>query len=277
MPNLRIIYDNAADRGTITASSEAGAKLGVGNLKKDRKSLVWRATGTSATLTVVWPTAEVLGGVCLPFTNLTSTATMRVRGYTNAADLTPAFDTGHHLAAPYAPLGLFSWGTQAIGVNAYAFGGGSYACCWFAHTGVKKIVIELNDPQNTKGYIEAARLVTGAYWTPEINADWGAVVEILDTSKAERSEAGESRVDLGTRAKKISINQKQLNPLDRARMWEIINGNGMAVPVLFSLHPEDDDSTLEQTYTLYGRLVQKSKFTHQYHKAYGAPLEIEEV
>jgi uncharacterized protein YodC (DUF2158 family) len=277
MPNLRIIHDNAADRATLTASTEAGSKLGVANLKKDKKSQVWRATAKTATLTVVWPTQEIVGGVALPFTNLTSTATIRVRGYINPTDLTPAFDTGNQAACPYAPLGLFSWGTQPMGVNAYAFGGGAYACTWFDHIGVRKLVIDIADAANLNPYVEASRLVVGSYWSPALNADWGAAIDLIDTSKSERSDAGELLTDLGTRAKKISINQKQLDPLDRARLWDIILTNGMVTPILFSLHPEDIDPTLEQTYQVYGKMVQKTRFTHQYHQTYGAPIEIEEV
>ena len=48
--NVRIIYDNAADRATITASSTAGV-LVASNMQDDRKSVVWRSTSTSATIT----------------------------------------------------------------------------------------------------------------------------------------------------------------------------------------------------------------------------------
>jgi hypothetical protein len=49
MPNLRIVSDNAADRGTTTVSSSVGA-FGPGNLKNDLKSLVWRSSGSGANL-----------------------------------------------------------------------------------------------------------------------------------------------------------------------------------------------------------------------------------
>ena len=78
MANLRIIYDNAADRATLTASTTAGT-LGVANLQNNRKGRPWRATGTTARLGATWAAPERIGGVFLPFCNLSPTATMRVR------------------------------------------------------------------------------------------------------------------------------------------------------------------------------------------------------
>lgn len=56
MANLRIIYDNAADRATLTASTTAGA-LAATNLQRDEKAAIWRSTDTTATLTATWATA----------------------------------------------------------------------------------------------------------------------------------------------------------------------------------------------------------------------------
>jgi hypothetical protein len=49
MPNLRIISDNAADRGVTTPSSVAGSFVAA-NLKNDKKSIVWRSAGDAVNL-----------------------------------------------------------------------------------------------------------------------------------------------------------------------------------------------------------------------------------
>lgn len=84
MPNLRIIYDNIADTATITATSTSGS-LSTSNLKKDIKGLVHRSIGNSVTYTLVWASARTIGGVALPATNLSATATIEVRLYSNSA------------------------------------------------------------------------------------------------------------------------------------------------------------------------------------------------
>lgn len=97
--NLRIIYKNRIDdtTTTITSSVVALGTTNVNNLKKDAKSLVLRTTGQENTLTVNFGGTVTIRGVVLPFTNLTSTATIKVTtigGETALAsvEVTGAFD-----------------------------------------------------------------------------------------------------------------------------------------------------------------------------------------
>lgn len=278
MPNLRIIYNNATDRATLTASSEVSASMAVGNLYTDIKADIWRSVGTSATITATWTVTETIGGVILPFCNFTSQATIRVRGYSAAADLVPLFDTAAVEAAPAPVLGLWDWGAQSLGSNAYAYGGGTAGRVWIPTPGaVKKIVIDIADPTNTYGYIEAGRLVCGAYWSPEYNADSGAPVTPADTSKHYRTEAGNLLTDIGTRHRKQSISLSAMTATDRATLWDILWVNGMSRPLLFSLYPNDADAKLEQTHQLYCKLGAVSAMATPYFQRYATSLDLEEV
>ena len=107
MANLRIVYDNAANRATVAASTTAGT-LTASNLLTDIKSQVWRSIGTSATLTLEWDDAEMVGMVSLPFASLTSEATIQVLGYLYTTDSNPLFDTGEQFACPSA-FGTFDY------------------------------------------------------------------------------------------------------------------------------------------------------------------------
>lgn len=275
---LRIVYDNAADRATVSASASASAALGPANLQNNRKSKVWRSTTTSATLTATWTSGEIAGVVALPFSNLTQTATIRVRGYTNIADAVPVIDTGVVLAANYAPFGMFDWGANPLGVNSYSYSSSIYGVVWFEETIVRKLVIDLVDVDNDAGYIECGRLVTGWYWSPSHNPEYGLGLTYLDSTKHERTDAGGLRTERGTRAKKLSFDLKNLSPTDRSQFWTMLTKNGMATPMFISVHPdESEDPTLEQAYQLFGSLSQSSRVTHQSYAAYATQVEIEEI
>ena len=97
MSNLRVIYDNAADRATLSSSATQGT-LGVSNLLSDIKSKVCRSTGTSLSVSAVWSTPETIGGVAMPFTNLSPTATARVR-LTGEASVTNMLTTSEVFSA----------------------------------------------------------------------------------------------------------------------------------------------------------------------------------
>lgn len=276
MPNLRIVYNNVADSATLTASSTAGS-LTVTRLVTDYKSEVWRATSTSATLTATWSTAQMLGVVSLPFCNFTSTATIRVRGYTEPSDPTPFFDTTAKPCCAYSPLGQWDWGAQPLGVNAFSYAGGAYATVWFPIASVKKLVIDLVDTANTAGYIEAGRLVTGSYWTPALNADYGASVAPVDSTKVERTDSGDPIRGRGHKHRLLSVNLSEMSESDRAQCYNLLVGNGLARPVFISLYPESDTPQLEQSHQLYGQLNQLGAIAVPIFNRYSAPITVEEV
>ncbi|PHV29517.1 hypothetical protein CSQ93_05480 [Janthinobacterium sp. BJB426] len=276
MTNLRIIYDNAGDRAVLTASSQADA-LGPANLQHDDKFYLLRSVGLALTITATWPSPQIVGCAALPFCNLTPTATIRVRGYVEPGDAMPDFDTGVVPACEYARLGMWDWGALPLGVNAFSYGGGTYARCWLPMVSVKKLVIELADPDNPAGYIEAARLVVGPYWSPEQNASYGAGVTSFDTSTQNRTGAGSQTVERGAMYRKLSIELEHMTPLDRAELWRIVRGNGLTLPLLVSLYPDSDDGELEQAHQVYGRLASNFAITTPYYQTYATNIEIEEM
>jgi hypothetical protein len=272
--NMRIVADNAASRAaTLTASSTSGV-LAVSNLQIDDKSVVWRATGTTATLTVTWSAAETVSCVALPFCNLSPTATIRVRGYSDAAGVTQVFDTAAQLACPAPAVRLRGW-TAAQAASAYANGGGAYARIWFAAASVQRIVIDLADASNLQGYIEAACLVVGAYWAPVYNASSASMTPV-DTTDLYRTDAGGQGADAGYIYRQMPIDLSLMPPADRATFVNILR-NSRAYPILVSLFPNSSDLELERDNMIYGRRSKDSDVAIQYARAYSTTIEIEEI
>lgn len=272
---MRVVYDNAVDRSTLTATAGVGTLVAT-NLLTDIKSEVWRTATTTAQITLTWVNTESVGCAALPFCSLSQTATMRVRGYTNAADATALFDTGNVLCSPNG-FGKWNWGATPLGVNAYAYSGAAYGMVWFAHAFVKKLVIDIIDTGNTLGYIEAARVVTGPYWTPLYGADYGAQLSVGDLSKHERSDAGDLRTDRGAMFKKVSLDLSYMPAEDRNVVWDIARTNGMSKPLLFSLSPTNTDTIEDQMFQVYGKLSQQSALRYQFMSQFSTSIELEEI
>lgn len=276
MANLRVVYDNAVDRATVSTSSTAGS-LGANNMKSDFKSEVWRSTSKTAnTITLTWPAAEIVAMVALVFCNLTATATIQVHGYAEPGDSVALFDTGAVLACPSA-FGGWEWGMLPLGVNGYTSGGATYGVCWFQARPVKKLVITVNDSDNTNNFIEVSRLVSGAYWTPENNAEVGAEVGISDSTTNERSDAGDLRSNRGMLAKTVAVDLNVMTAADRNALWGIFRGNGMYTPVFFSLCPEDSDPSEEQLYQVFGKVAKQTAIRYQFVNQFSSKLELEEI
>jgi len=277
MANLRILHDNAANRVSSLSASTTSGSLAAANLLTDRKAEVHRATATSVTYTAIWTTAELMNMVCLAYTNYTSTATIRVRAYSDSADVSPAVDTGTVLACGYSPLGLWPWGTVPLGVNAFSYGGGTYARAYFTAGAYEKLVIDIVDVDQPLSYVEAARLIVGAYWSPEYNPGYGATARVNDTTANSRSQSGDLRSDVGTVSRSLPVDLERIVPTDRARLWNILRGSAKSGPVFISLFPEDDDPELEQAHQLYGKLASDLAISHPMFGNFSAPLEVEEI
>jgi len=273
MPNLRIVSDNAIARAASLVASTTAGGLAVANLASDRKSSVHRATGTSVTYTLTWSAAEPIACVALPFCNLSPTATMRVRAYASNGT-TVLYDSGVGLACPAPALRPRNF-TPAQAASAYAYGGGACARRWFNQVSVFKLVLDIVDTGNLQGYIEAACLIVGAYWSPMYNAS-ATSVSVVDRTELSRSAAGDQLADPGTISRKVPIDLRKMSAPDRAQFLALVR-NSRAYPILLSVFPENADFELERDFTVYGRRTKDSDIAYQYAGVYSTTLEIEEI
>lgn len=274
MSNLRIVYDNAADRATVTASSTAGV-LAAANLLTDTKSDVWRATDTSARLTLSWSAGEAIACIALPFCNLSPSATIRAQLYSDAAGTVLVYDSGAVLACPAPALRPRGW-TAAQAASAYAYGGGASARLWLpSPVQAMSMTIDIADPGNLQGYIEAARLVAGPYWSPMYNAS-NASMTVVDTAELYRTDAGDQGASAGYQYRRVPISLSAMPAADRAAFVNIVR-NSRAAPILLSVFPGSADLALERDHMVYGRRSKDSDVAIKYAACYSTDVEIEEI
>lgn len=278
MANMRVVYNNRlAEYSTLTASSEAGS-LVVTNLLTELKSEVWRSTSTTASITVTWTSLKAISFVGLPFCNLTPTATVRVRLYSDTAGTTLVLDTGAIAACPAQMLNSMDVGLPTPGVNNFGYGGGNYADLWFTQTNARRMVVDIVDTSNTSGYVECARLVCGAYWSPTINPSYENVkLSMVEMSKHERSDAGDLFTDRGPMCKTLSVTLQFMPEADRDVFWRITRGNGMSRPIYISIAPDATNVLEEQMYQVYGKLSRQSELQYQFMSQFAGQLQIEEI
>jgi hypothetical protein len=249
--NLRVIYDNAADRAVVTASSTFGQMVPA-HLLSDIKGLAHRSIGPEVTYTLAWPTDETVAGVGLPATNATPDALIRVRAF-DADDILLA-DTGEQLAAPAAVMDMWDW-TLPLNSNAFAFGGAVKVAAWLPdHVAARRLEITISDPQNPAGYIDCSRIVAGGYWSPEHNPDYGLTLERVDTTTGTRADSGDLRTERGPGYDQMAMDLSVLRPDDRARFMQILRSTEGGRRIFVSVFPGDDDPLLEQDHMIYGHM-----------------------
>lgn len=288
MDNLVVVYENLVDLSstTLTVSSTAGS-TNKENLRNNTKSSLWRSSATSATFLVAFSASRNVGAVALPFCNLTSTATIRVRGFSSNPTLsgttvvggTQVWDSGTVTACPWdSPLHAAGESAPS-GVSVYSYGGGKHARCYAPINTdlVTGITIEIVDSSNTYGYVEAARLVVGSYWSPKYNTSYGISIDAVDLSKSERTEAGDLITTTNPKYSKLTFDMKYLDSDDRKELIRIIKTNGLTKPLFVSLFPYDTDAYKERDYQAYGKISGLSPVVHPIYSMYSSQLVVEEI
>jgi hypothetical protein len=271
---MRLLYDNTVDRATSIAASTTAGTLVASYMQNDRKGQAHRSTGTSVTYDLTWTGGVTIGGIGLPATNLTSTATIRCRVYSDTAMTTLVEDSGVVTACPGLNLSLWDW-TGALNANAFAYGGASKTALWLTtnRTGIKGLKIDLVDTSNPAGYIDCARIVAGPYWEPLRNPAYGLQLTLDDESRSERTHAGDQLTDRGTRSEKMSLELRLMPESDRSQLQQILRNVGTGRNFLLSLLPTLGN-TAEQDHIIYGKRASSTPVSFDAYALFGNRVDI---
>lgn len=263
--NIRMMAENVADLGSVSANSTSGS-LVASNLLLEPKSLVWRSTGTSATLSVTLDKARTINMIALAFTNLSATATIAISGATQANSLAIPADLGKPL----------DWGSNPGSANSFSYGGGNLARVFFNSMLTSSFTITITDTSNADGYIEAARLLVGQYYEFSHNPDPGFGMGVIDSSTQKRSAAGDLLVDRSYRARLLTLQLNTMNDADRAQLLTVMRRNGLSKGVFLSIFPLSTNGQLEADTQIYGKFTQLNNATMQFINLYGGQIDIAE-
>ena len=228
MRNLRVIYDNAVDRATLAATPVV-ASLGSANLKSDDKFKVCRGTGTRMEITALWPAAETIAGIALPFTNLSPTSTIRVRT-TNEPSTTNLIKYSEQADNPLWTKYQATASTNVSGVVAPNGLQTSEKLAETATTGVHNLT------QSVSGFLTGQK-VTFSIWLKAAERTFAAIG--FDSSSTAAPTTALSYVNLSTGALSTSSNggwsfsvQAPVNGFYRVSATKTMTANGMLLPLV---------------------------------------------
>lgn len=222
--NILFLFDNAAMRGAVSASSEA-AGLPATNLQKRQRSRVWRGTnGTTENIdfTLAADESTPISMAALVDHNLSPLGTIRLRGWSDAID--GADKLVDVTIEPWA--GLSGYGVGGYGVGGY--GGaptssvqalirpvtflpldGFYDCLYWRYT--------LTD--ETLDYIQAGVAYLGDHWQPKTNMSWGSSLGREPRTKKRRSRGGQDYGNAKSGRAYFDFNLSWLSSADRDSLW----------------------------------------------------------
>lgn len=162
MSNARLLIRNIADEGTLSSSPTALSTLPVANLQTQPRNQVWRSPDTSTqVISLVFASNQTASMVAVARDNLTTSGTIRVQVYSDAA-MTSQIADSTALAAfstsGFADVDAWRYLTDGFrGKKNFVFYFGRL-------TNVQGVKITLTDSSNPDGYMQAARLFVGDYF-----------------------------------------------------------------------------------------------------------------
>ena len=281
MSNMIIGAVNYVDSGTLTVDDEVATLPGT--YLQDRQIVkVWRNTQLTAQIDVDFGQGRIVDFVALIKNNISTTGTIRWRLSNVSNFATTVYDSGVVDAWPIVeefgtlPWGVFSWGgylnpTVAAEYTISAFD------ILDSTVQARYLRIDISDPDNADGYLQAGRLLAGPAYRPSINYANGVEFEFVDESRVTKSRGGQTFVDEVERFRRIrfdlinlpenEIFQNVFNQIDRLK--------GIAGDVF--IVPQPDKASTWPTQNIYGRITNTDPIVNSSLTYYGRRIEVEEL
>jgi len=273
--DLLIIYDNAVDRATVTASSTSGTTAIVNNIKNDIKGKVHRANSTSTvTFDFTWSSNQTIGAIAIPMINVSAAATMAVTVY-SADNWTSALQT-INATSVFTYSDIANWNSYNSSATANEFGIGRYSSGYlilnqnYSNVRSARVVIA----ENTTGVlIDTARIVMGKAWRPIRYASNGVQLTLEDTASKVRTNSGNITIDPGFLYNNLSFEIRYMDETDRTELIKILKMVGSSKNVFVSIFPSSA-SRLRDDYSIYGTIT-RSPLTYVIYGYYTNTINIE--
>lgn len=235
---------------------------------------------TPIVLKVVIPKKEPLRIVSLVKTNLSQLSQWKVvvkdredgitlhdSGYMNVFTAIDGYGT--------EDWGSFNWG--GLGPEANYTGlsvNASYPLPEELYSGYVEISVLMNDL--TKLYFESFLLWLGNGFQPDVNADYGAEIEVIDDTEVKASRAGNRTYGSPIKRRQISIDLSGIHKTEffKKLFGPIMQETGKSTLIQVVLTPDDLDSRMFQS--LVGNITNDSKATHAFWNRLDVTLNFEE-
>jgi hypothetical protein len=269
MANLRVLYNNLADTAIIAASSNAGTSYGITNVQNIKKTSFHRSSLTNTvTYTLTWFTDQSINAVALPATNLIDGATIRVVLY-NSANAVLADSTT--VTACKNKISLSK--TDYLG-STFPYTGATKTSIFFpsSYTTVRKVTITLINT-NTSMSVDCARIICGNYWEGSRQASNGINIGVVDSSVVSTTRAGDTYVDRRPITETMQFQLQYLNDNDRRTLLDIMRSVGTSGLIYICVFPDNTNSELTQSYSIYGR-SQNNSIDYALYSLYNSSLTI---
>lgn len=238
-PAFRILANDLIRRATfLTATPLLADGMGADNLRTLPRAEVARTTGTGQVLSGNFAAASSCSMCVLWRHNLSSAATWRLELFSSAGlGGTKVYDSGDQVALMAAPLEAPSLtGGAVLGEFQQP---AQHSVLYFEPVVARSFKLTLSDSTNGAGYLQASRLMMGAFWEPgRGSADYGAELQWIDDSTQQRSASGSLRTPNPRGSyRQLTMDCSEMDLADAGALARIVGQVGKRAEIWISLYP----------------------------------------
>lgn len=235
--NICLVYPNAIDTATLSASPAFLASLPLENVQDPARGRVARTPGLAVqSITGNLAAAARLSALVISHHNLSVAASVRLRCWRDHNQAGPLmYDSGAvALGSGMIAWGTFAWGDPGMPNDDFT---PRLAAHYFAAVVAASFSLEITDTANTDTYLEIGRLVLGDLWRPEFNIALGGELSWADGSKQSRTDGGSLRTETRAQWRRWSFDLSYLSDTERAELMAKLRGAGLAADLFVSCAP----------------------------------------
>ena len=285
MANLRIIPNIDFDTATLSSSPACVTNAPISNLQVGLRAKVARIATTGPwTISGTYPLAKTVSAVSVYKHNFTSIATMTLKLYYDSA---MTVQTGGDYVATLGGVALqfglafqpAGWGNGGIvyGANTFESWPASYFTLWLpaqidAVMGFKIIIAD----SGASSYLEAGRIYMGNYWSPAVNASYGAKMGWKEQSKQFRTDGGSLRTEGYNPFRSFALAFETLTGSERTDILNTFRRLGLRKDFFISVFPAAGGD-LEKDYTAAVKFTAMPDIATPYYDNYTTDIQLEEV
>lgn len=271
MKNLRMIIDNAHDTAVLTATTAATP---VANTQRSGRSYVWRSENLEPqVIEGALESPTFLSAMVLYGHNLTPGGTVRVEFLVGGE---VRYDSGPVPAASIIPLGIWRAGIDPWGAQDVTELPIVQFVLWTPDTLADSYRITINDPNPPQGYIQIGRIVTGLYYSPEMNINYGVNLTWEDLAENRRTESGSLRTVGEGEARSLTFDMSHLTQSELTRLSRELLRVKKRTDIYINVYPEAG-GMLEAEHAFIARRSENYSHTHAFFNNFEVPSAFTEV
>lgn len=285
MSNIILAWPNHTGDGTLSSPDAWESTLPLVNLQSRIFSDVAQTAVLTPSITATFTDFKSIGTVALAAHNLSETATIRIRFYSDAAKTTLLLDSGFVAVWPRVFDSLqLPWEANNFWLGTPSYADTKIFTQLFTYHAdrnyfIKCVQIDITDSSNPDSYIEAGRLFLAATFEPQYNPPYGKldmqyavnteIVEALDDESTEYAHIRRPKRIVNIGFDYLTKNEGIMRILDMQR------SQGIDKEILYAESREYDQ--FSNATTFLGRLVSLDKLSIPDVSLYSATINIKEI